>query len=172
MLPTASAKTVALGWESNDEPDLEGYVIYRNTNSPGPPYSYSDTLPEDELADPLHPRANLTGLQEGKEYYIALTAYNTEGVESSFSNEICAEVVNDTIELCSASASAPVTTSSSGSGGGSSSSGCFISSLSNKPASFTPSVIKPPIKSQVLVLLFLLLVLLTVVKLRFKEPKG
>jgi len=178
MLPTASAKTVTLGWASNDEPDLVGYVIYRNTHSPGPPYSYSDTLPEDELADPLHPKAKLTGLQEGKEYYIALTAYNTEGVESSFSNEICAEVVNDTIELCGASASAPVTTSSSSGGGGGSSSGggssgaCFISSASDKPASFTQFVIKPATRSQVLAMLFLLLALITTIKLRIKKPKG
>ncbi len=77
--------------------------MYRNTNSPGPPYSYSDTIPEGELADPLHPKATLTGLQEGKEYYIALTAYNTEGVESGFSNDVCVEVVNGIAELCGAS---------------------------------------------------------------------
>ena len=136
-LSVANAKSVTLGWDSNDEPDLEGYVIYRNTNSPGPPYSYSDTLPEDELADPLHPEVKLNGLQEGKEYYIALTAYNTEGVESSFSNEICAEVVNNTIERCDASTSSPAKTSSSGGGvggGGSSGGGCFISAASHSPS--------------------------------------
>ena len=134
-LSVAHAKTATLGWDSNDEPDLEGYVIYRNTNSPGPPYSYSDALPEDDLVDPLHPQAKLTGLQEGKEYYIALTAYNTQGVESNFSNDICVEVVNDAIELCSASSSPPATTSSSvgGGGGGGSSAGCFISTASNSP---------------------------------------
>jgi hypothetical protein len=125
----ANAKTVTLGWDSNDEPDLEGYVIYRNTNSPGPPYSHSDTLPEDELADPLYPEVKLTGLQEGNEYYIALTAYNNKGVESSYSNDICVEVVNDAVELCSTSASSPATTSSIGGGG--SSAGCFISAASN-----------------------------------------
>jgi chitinase len=129
-LSVANAKTVTLGWDSNDEPDLDGYVIYRNTNTPGPPYSYSDAVPEDELADPLHPQAKLTGLQEGEEYYIALTAYNTEGVESSFSNDICVEVVNAAIELCSASASTPIAASSSGGSGGGSA-GCFISAASH-----------------------------------------
>ena len=134
MLPAASAKTVTLGWDSNDEPDLEGYVIYRNTNSPGPPYSYSDTVPEGELADPLYPMAKLTGLQEGKEYYIALTAYNTEGVESSFSNDICVQVINDAVELCGASVSPPAATSSSGGGSsGGGSGGCFISTASYRP---------------------------------------
>lgn len=139
-LSIANAKTVTLGWDSNDEPDLEGYVIYRNTNSPGPPYSYSDTLPENELDDPLHPKATLTGLQEGKEYYIALTAYNTDGVESGFSNEICAEVVNNTIKLCSASTNAPASTTSSGGvngssgGSGGGGGGCFISVASHSPS--------------------------------------
>jgi uncharacterized membrane protein YgcG len=137
-LAVANAKTVTLGWDSNDEPDLEGYVIYRNTNSPGPPYSYSDTVPEDELVDPLYPKAKLTGLQEGKEYYIALTAYNTDGVESSFSNDVCVEVVNGIAELCGESVSPSVPTSSSSgdsSGGGSGGGGsvCFISTASYRP---------------------------------------
>jgi hypothetical protein len=137
MLPVANAKTVTIGWDSNDEPDLEGYVIYRNTNSPGPPYNYSDTLPEDELVDPLHPKAQLTGLQEGKEYYIALTAYNDEGVESSFSNDICVEVVNNAVEHCSASTTSPVTTSSIGGSGGSGGFACFISAASHSPSDKT-----------------------------------
>ena len=85
----ADASNVTLGWDSNPEPDLEGYVVYRNAGSPGPPYDYSNTLPEDDLVDPLHPKVTLTGLSENQEYYIALTAYNTEGVESSFSNDVC-----------------------------------------------------------------------------------
>jgi hypothetical protein len=133
-LSVANAKTATLAWDSNDEPDLEGYVIYRNTNSPGPPYKYSDTVAEDDLANPLYPQAKLTGLQEGKEYYIALTAYNTEGVESSFSNDICVQVVDNAVELCEASTSSPPATSLSGGGsggGGGGSAGCFISAASN-----------------------------------------
>jgi hypothetical protein len=123
-------------------------VIYRNVGSPGPPYKHSDTLPEAELADPLHPKATLTGLQENKEYYIALTAYNTDGVdyialtayntdgvESSFSNDVCVEVVDGIVEPCSASSSpsTPTSSSSGSSGGGGSGGGCFISSTSDHP---------------------------------------
>ena len=115
----AIAASVTLGWDSNPEPDLEGYVVYRNVGSPGPPYDYSDTLPEDDLADPLHPKATLTGLQEGNEYYIALTAYNTDGVESSFSNDVCVEVINGAVEACSASAAPAASTVSSSGGSGS-----------------------------------------------------
>ena len=128
MLPDADAAKVTLGWDSNPEPDLEGYVVYRNNGSPGPPYKYADDLPEEDLDDPLHPKATLTGLQEGNEYYIALTAYNTEGVESTFSNNICVEVVNGMAEACSASTS-PIASTSPSSGGGSSNS-CFISTAS------------------------------------------
>jgi hypothetical protein len=131
-LPVADAAEVTLGWDSNPEPDLEGYVVYRNVGSPGPPYDYSDTLPEDDLADPLHPKATLTGLQENKEYYIALTAYNSDGDESGFSNNVCVEVINGAIQACSASVT-PIasTVSSSGGGNGGGGAACFISTAAD-----------------------------------------
>ena len=137
----AGAAQVTLGWDSNSEPDLEGYGVYRNTGSPGPPYGYTNSLAEDDLTDPLHPKVTLTGLQEGKEYYIALTAYNTEGVESSFSNDVCVEVVNGIAEPCSQIASPGASTSSSSGGGGSGgggSGGCFISTLSHSSLNYQP----------------------------------
>ena len=168
-LSVANAATATIGWEANEEPDLEGYVIYRNTDAAGPPYRYFDELPEDELDDPMHPRVKLTGLQEGKEYYIALTAYNTEGIESSFSNEICAEVVNNTIELCDASASSPVTTSTidGGSDGGSSSGGglCFISTSGTEAQLFFQRVAWPMIRSRTLAMHFSAVHLVVAVKL-------
>ena len=133
MIPEAYAAKVTLAWDSNPEPDLDGYVVYRNTGSPGPPYAYSDDVPEEDLVDPLHPEATLTGLQEGEEYYIALTAYNTEGDESTFSNDVCVEVVNGIAVACSESTSPLASTSSSiggGSSGGGSNVGCFISTAS------------------------------------------
>ena len=120
----SSAKKITLGWDANSEPDLEGYVVYRNVGSPGPPYKYADTLPEDELDDPLNPMVTITGLSEKKEYYIAVTAYDTEGNESDFSGELCAEIVNSVIENCTASAS---TSNGGGSGGG-----CFIDIAAGK----------------------------------------
>jgi hypothetical protein len=125
------AKKVTLGWDPNPEPDLEGYVVYRNVGSPGPPYKHSDTLPEDDLADPLNPMVTLTGLNEKKEYYIAVTAYDTEGNESYFSDDVCVEIVNSVIENCSASLSpgsssdsSSTSRSKSGSGGS-----CFVSAV-------------------------------------------
>jgi hypothetical protein len=174
----AIAASVTLGWDSNTEPDLEGYVIYRNAGSPGPPYDYSDTLPEDELADPLHPKATLTGLQEGKEYYIALTAYNTNGDESSFSNDVCVEVVNGAVEACSesytsaassASSSSGSDGGSSGSGGGGGSASCFISAAAGELSIFSKFIAGPDSRSRFLALSLLLLVSAAAVKLKSQK---
>ena len=162
MLPAAFAANVTLAWEANSEPDLEGYVVYRKTGSPGPPYGYSSDLPEDELTDPLHPRVTLTGLSEDKEYYIALTAYDTDGNESRYSNDVCVEVVNGITQLCSAGSgpgSSPVSSSGGGSGGG-----CFISSSQIDSSTFSELIARPVIRSQVLAMVFLLLVLIAAVK--------
>jgi hypothetical protein len=115
------AKKVTLGWDPNPEPDLEGYVVYRNVGSPGPPYKYADTLPENDLADPLNPMVTMTGLNDKKEYYIAVTAYDKKGNESYYSDDVCVKIVDSIIENCSASLSSGSSSSSgrssSGSGG-------------------------------------------------------
>jgi len=127
------AKKVTLGWDANPEPDLAGYVVYRNVGSPGPPYKYDDTVPEDDLADPLNPMVTITGLSEKKEYYIAVTAYDSEGNESAFSDDVCVKIVNSVIENCSASISAISGSSKSGGGGG----GCFIDSAAGESKGLT-----------------------------------
>jgi hypothetical protein len=167
-LPAADAAKVTLGWDSNPEPDLEGYVVYRNAGSPGPPYDFSNDLPEDDLADPLHPKVTLTGLSEGQEYYVALTAYNSDGVESSFSNDVCVEVVDGSVGACAASLNSGGGISSSGGGGGGSA-GCFISTLGDEASTFSKFVAEPVIRSQVLALVFLLPVLIAAVKFGNKK---
>ena len=175
LAPCASdaiAASVTLGWDSNTEPDLEGYVIYRNVGSPGPPYDYSDTLPEDDLANPLQPKATLTGLQEGKEYYIALTAYNTDGVESSFSNDVCVEVVNGAVEACTASYTSSASTASSSGGnssGGGGSSSCFISASSPEPSIFSKFVAGPAARSRVMAITILLMILTAAIRSKAKK---
>jgi hypothetical protein len=162
-----------LGWSPNDEPDLEGYVVYRNTDEPGPPYKYSDEVSEDEFDDPLNPRLKLTGLKKDKKYYVALTAYNTEGTESSFSNEVCIKVIENAIQACSEAVSpSPETSSSSsksGGGGGGGGGACFITSVSDNPSTSTQFINKSVIRSQVLVMVFLLLILIPAVKLVFNK---
>ena len=170
-VPLADAAKVTLGWDSNPEPDLEGYVIYRNAGSPGPPYDDSTDLPEDDLADPLHPEVTLTGLKKDQEYYIALTAYNTEGVESSFSNDVCVELVNGIAEPCIASISPVASKSSSGGGGGGGGNSCFITTTSHKSSMFAELIAKPAIFSPVFVRVLLCLILIDTVKLGFKKAR-
>jgi hypothetical protein len=128
VLPSiCSAKDVTLGWNANSEPDVEGYVVYRNTGSPGPPFKYADDLPEDELVNPLKPRVTLTGLAEGTRYYVAVTAYDTQGNESRYSHQLCVEIVDSSVESCGVIKSADGSSSGSGGGGGGGA-GCFIAS--------------------------------------------
>jgi hypothetical protein len=167
LIPAAHAAEVTLGWDSNPEPDLEGYVIHRNVGYPGPPYDYSDTMPEDDLADPLHPKATLTELREGNTYYIALTAYNTDGVESRFSNNVCVEVVNGVIEDCTASLAAN-SVSGNGSGGGYSyyNGACFISASSGESSMFSKFTVGPDAPGRIVAAMFLLMIFITAVKLK------
>jgi hypothetical protein len=136
---TGFGKTVTLGWDANPEPDLEGYVVYHNPGSPGPPYKFSSELPEDDLPNPLSPVVTLTGLKKNTEYFVAMTAYDTEGNESDFSNEVCFEVVDSTLNNCTTST---VSDSSSGSSGGSGGGGgggglCFINSVAEESNGLT-----------------------------------
>ena len=86
-----TAYQITLGWDANTEPDLEGYILYGNQWSPCPPYDYIDTYPVTELADPLNPRVKVTDLEKDVIYYFVVTAYDTDGNESDFSNIISPE---------------------------------------------------------------------------------
>ena len=109
-----SAYEITLAWDANDEPDLEGYKLYSRVGNPWPPYNHIDTYPEDDLANPLLPKVKVTNLEDDKKYYFVVTAYDTEGFESDYSNIIC--VINGK--------GGNANCSSSGGGGG-----CFIDTL-------------------------------------------
>jgi len=75
---------VTLAWDANTEIDLAGYKIYWGTASHT--YATSVTL----AGTPAQPSYVVTGLTTGLTYYFAVTAYNTAGLESGFSNEVFA----------------------------------------------------------------------------------
>jgi len=104
------AYQIPLAWDANTEPDLEGYVLYGKQGSPCPPYEYIDTYPEESLEDPLNPRCKITVFEKDVVYYFVVTAYDTVGNESDFSNIISSK---GEIAYC------PSNISSDGSGGGS-----------------------------------------------------
>jgi len=90
----ASAMDVTLGWDGNTETDLAGYKIYYGP-SHGGPYNGSGSsegaspviVPLSLLADRSEPSFTVHGLGDGT-HYIVVTAYDAEGMESGYSNEV------------------------------------------------------------------------------------
>jgi len=86
---TASyAAEVTLEWDQNPESDIAGYKIHYGLES----RDYTTTL---EVHN--YTACVVDGLAEGHTYYFAATAYNTAGVESSYSDEV-SHTVEENIE--------------------------------------------------------------------------
>lgn len=83
----ALAADVTFGWDANTESDLAGYKLYQSATSG----DYSGAVPIDiplsALAHPGDPEYTQTGVGDGTWYWV-LTAYDTEGLESGYSNEV------------------------------------------------------------------------------------
>jgi endoglucanase len=77
----AYAAVTNLAWDANTEADLAGYKLYQGTKAGGP-YTYVQTIAKGTLAAVT---ANLT---DGT-YCWVLTAYDSSGNESGYSNEVC-----------------------------------------------------------------------------------
>jgi len=123
-----SAYESTLAWDASDEPDLEGYILYSSVGNPCPPYNYIDTYPEEELANPLMPRAKVTNLEYNTKYYFVLTAYDTDGYESDYSNIIY--LYNE--QWGNANCLFTQAVSNSGGGGGGGGGGCFIAATASR----------------------------------------
>jgi len=91
------AADVTLAWTSNTEGDLAGYYIYYKSGTSGRPYNGTGVdegsspikIPKEELfAHSATPEYTLHGLSDTETSYLVLTAYDTEGNESLFSNEV------------------------------------------------------------------------------------
>lgn len=70
---------LTLAWDPNTEPDLAGYKIYIGYSS----RQYSWALDVGNRTT-----GTLKNLEPETVYYITLTAYNSQGIESNFSNEV------------------------------------------------------------------------------------
>ena len=127
-VPSALAAQATLAWDPNQDTDLEGYGIYYSIGSEGPPYKLFGYVTTAELTNPDAPSFAITGLQQGNVYYFSLTAYDTSGNESAFSEPVCA-VVGDTVTACPSASSSSSASEGGGSGGGGGGGGCFIQSL-------------------------------------------
>ena len=85
-LSQSYAMVVTLQWDPNTEPDLAGYMVYYNTGSSGPPYDSTVDV-GNVTTYPLH------GLTDGVTYFFVVSAYDTEGLESDYSNEVSTDTV-------------------------------------------------------------------------------
>ena len=90
----AHAMNVTLAWDSNTESDLAGYKVYYGTSSGGP---YNGTgasggsspivIPLSSLANRSLPEYSVNNLPNATSYFV-LTAYDSEGLESGYSNQV------------------------------------------------------------------------------------
>ena len=76
---TSHAASVTLAWDENQDADVAGYKIYYGTSS----RQYTNIIDV-----PNKTSATITNLEPGRTYYIAATAYDVNGNESAFSQEI------------------------------------------------------------------------------------
>jgi hypothetical protein len=76
------AADVTLKWTPNNEPNLAGYIVFYRQEG----QSYNYTSPYWETTDPM---CIVYDLDETKTYYFIVRAFNTEGFQSSNSNEVC-----------------------------------------------------------------------------------
>jgi hypothetical protein len=80
----ARAEQVSLTWDANTESDLGGYNLYYGTAS----QAYSGVLNVGKDT-----QVTLNNLSQGVTYFFAVTAYDLQGAESDYSNEIDKTVV-------------------------------------------------------------------------------
>ena len=81
-IPPALAGDVTLQWDLNPETGIAGYRVYYGTAS----RTYSAPIPAG-----LQSAHTVAGLATGT-YYFAVTAFNIDGLESAFSNEVSTTV--------------------------------------------------------------------------------
>ncbi|MDY6881832.1 MAG: fibronectin type III domain-containing protein [Thermodesulfobacteriota bacterium] len=93
FLGTAHALDVTLSWDANTG-DIAAYRVYYDTDS-GVPYEGSTqehsspiTVNVVDLEDPNNPQYVVVGLANDSAYYFAITAVDSQGQESGYSNEV------------------------------------------------------------------------------------
>ena len=75
--PNSRITYITLVWDRNPEPDIAGYNVYCGILS-------GEYVRMKTVADPTA----IIGVKGSRTYYFAVTAYNTNGVESALSEEV------------------------------------------------------------------------------------
>jgi len=82
---TGQPSSVLLTWLASPSPNVAGHNVYRGTNSGGPLTKLNSSLvAPTEFTDPT--------VEAGQTYYYAVTAVDTSGLESAYSNQAVAAV--------------------------------------------------------------------------------
>ena len=124
------AVDVTMAWSPNTESDVEGYKLYYKTGLNGPPYNGVGATEgdapiiiwTDELYNPEQPEFTIHGLNENETYHFVLTAYDIDGYESAYSDEVSFNSGDDaTYDGGGATYDGGNATNDGGGGGG-----CFI----------------------------------------------
>ena len=102
-LTPLSYSEITLQWDPNTEPDLNGYMVYyddethceNDEDTCTNPTGLFDGTGAVEGASPIiiqaipsSPEFTLTGLDESIDWFFSVTAYDTENLESDFSNQV------------------------------------------------------------------------------------
>lgn len=87
----AQTMNVTLAWDPNSETDLAGYRIYWSQTSGAYVAADRVEIPLTSLSDRTHPQAIVLGLDNTKRWHFVATAYDAEGRESLYSNEVWAQ---------------------------------------------------------------------------------
>ena len=80
----ATAGAATLAWDAVTDPNLQGYRVYYGTFSGKYLQSPGQGLPVGDGTTTYQ----VTGLSTGATYYFAVTAYDLQGDESTYSNEV------------------------------------------------------------------------------------
>jgi chitinase len=111
------ASTITLQWDPETAPDLGGYKVYYSTSAVAPFTGTGATQGASPVSVSSATTATITGLDPGQAYYFAVTAYNSAGVESPYSNTVLVpELLPPTVSISSpATASGTVSVGASAS---------------------------------------------------------
>lgn len=86
------ASDVSLQWDPNTEPDIGGYKIYYKADNADLPFTGVGAQNGDSPVDTGKVTTfSINGLEDDHIYYFAVTAYDTSGYESLFSNIVSSE---------------------------------------------------------------------------------
>jgi hypothetical protein len=128
----AHADQATLAWKASSSSGITGYMLYYGTRS----HDYSSSIDVGNKTD-----GTITGLQDGVTYYAAVTAYDEQGAQSGYSDEINFSLQSGAVTATSSDTSGSTTSSpasgatssadtgssaAASSGGGGGGGGCFI----------------------------------------------